>query len=104
VDDGDLTARTETRRGQALAALRAGSQDRLGQFFTPQRAASLIAGLPRLPQSGRLRVLDPGAGAGSLSAALVQRALNEAPGLEVEVVAVEVDPGVCKYLTATCRR
>lgn len=101
MDDDDLMARTETRRVEALAALGAESQDRLGQFFTPQRAASLIASLPRLSQSGRLRVLDPGAGAGSLSAALVQRVMNEAPGLEVEVVAVEVDPGVCKYLAAT---
>jgi adenine-specific DNA-methyltransferase len=101
VDDDDLMARTERRRIEALAALRAESQDRLGQFFTPQRAASLIASLPRLPQSGRLRVLDPGAGAGSLSAALVQRALSETPSLELEVVAVEIDPGVCGYLAAT---
>jgi len=93
--------RTEARRVEALAALRAESQERLGQFFTPRRAASLIAGLPRLPESGRLRVLDPGAGAGSLTAALVDRVLAEAPGVQVEVVAVEIDPDVVGYLAET---
>ena len=97
----DLMTRTEARRVQALATLDGDTQARLGQFFTPERAAALIAGLPRLPQSGRLRVLDPGAGAGSLAAALVHRALIEAPDVQVEIVAVEVDPHVSKYLSAT---
>lgn len=100
VDDSVMT-RTEVRRVEALAALRAESREKFGQFFTPQRAASLIAGLPRLPERGRLRVLDPGAGAGSLTAALVDRILAEAPGVGVEVVAVEIDPGAAGYLAKT---
>ncbi len=99
--NGDLMTRTEARRVQALATLDGEGQARLGQFFTPERAAVLIAGLPRLPDSGRLRVLDPGAGTGSLTAALVHRVLVEAPEVRVEVVAVEVDPKVSRYLSAT---
>lgn len=70
--------------------------------FSPQeRAAALIAGLPRLSEAGRLRILDPGAGSGSLAAALVARVLRECPVLELEIVAVEIDPEVGRYLQAT---
>ncbi|MFC9877889.1 Eco57I restriction-modification methylase domain-containing protein [Nocardia salmonicida] len=96
-----LLQRAEDRRTQALDALDADEQARLGQFFTPARAARLIAALPRLPESGTVRILDPGAGSGSLTAALVQRLLSEAPQLTIEVVAVEVDPQVAEYLQAT---
>jgi adenine-specific DNA-methyltransferase len=54
-----------------------------------------------LPRTGTLRVLDPGAGAGSLTAALIARILREAPGLEVDVVAVEVDPTAVAHLRLT---
>ncbi|CAN5346131.1 Eco57I restriction-modification methylase domain-containing protein [soil metagenome] len=97
----DLMTRTETRRTRALATLTAVEQTRLGQFFTPERAAVLIAGLPRLPRAGRLRVLDPGAGVGSLAAALVHRVGAEAPAVHVEIVAVEVDSSVSSYLSQT---
>ena len=98
---GDLMSRTEARRVATLAELDAGTQARLGQFFTPERAAQLIAGMPILPQSGVLRVLDPGAGVGSLSVALVDRVLADAPNVAVEVTAVEVDPRVVPQLKAT---
>lgn len=96
-----LSARIEQRRVAALSVLDGARQSRLGQFFTPGRAASLIAGFPRLPESGRLRVLDPGAGAGSLAGAVVARVLQDAPTLEVDVVAVEVDSGMVSYLAET---
>ena len=98
---GDLLSRTEARRVATLAELDAGTQARLGQFFTPERAAQLIASMPILPESGVLRVLDPGAGVGSLSAALVNRVLAGAPNVAIEVTAVEVDPRVAPQLRAT---
>jgi adenine-specific DNA-methyltransferase len=91
----------ERNRVDALAALDPKSQDKLGQFFTPSRAAVLIASLPRLPELGMIRVLDPGAGSGSLSAALVSRVLDERPDLHVHVVAVECDNGVIASLRDT---
>ncbi|MGH3938728.1 MAG: Eco57I restriction-modification methylase domain-containing protein [Pseudonocardiaceae bacterium] len=94
-------ARAEARRVSVLQTLSSDRQAQLGQFFTPERAAALIAGLPRLPEAGRLRVLDPGAGSGSLAAALAARVLRERPALELEIVAVEVDPEVGRYLQAT---
>ncbi|GLZ06295.1 hypothetical protein Acsp03_37610 [Actinomadura sp. NBRC 104412] len=97
----DLVAQAEQNRTAALAGLAPKTQDSLGQFFTPARAAALIAGMPRLPQEGRLRVLDPGAGSGMLSAALVARALGECPDLIIHVVAVECDTTILPHLKAT---
>lgn len=44
-----------------------------------------------LPETDRIRILDPGAGTGSLSAALVNRIRHERPTAIVELVAVERD-------------
>lgn len=97
----DLLAQAERNRVAALAGLNPKTQDSLGQFFTPARAAMLIASLPNLPEEGHLRVLDPGAGSGVLSAALVSRVLDERPNLAVHVVAVERDKDLLPYLTDT---
>ncbi|MGH3428915.1 MAG: N-6 DNA methylase, partial [Terriglobales bacterium] len=97
----ELLQRAERRRVDALATLDADDQARLGQFFTPGRVAQLIATLPRLPEVGTLRVLDPGAGSGSLTAALVERVLIEAPQLAVDVVTVEIDPVVAPFMRDT---
>lgn len=91
----------EMQRVAALGGLDAGSRNALGQFFTPAAAAALIASLPRLPESGALRVLDPGAGSGMLSAALVDRVLAERPGLSLHLIAVECDELVMPHLRAT---
>ena len=91
----------EQNRVEALDSLDAATQSALGQFFTPARAAALIASVPRLPESGLLRLLDPGAGSGMLSAALVARVLAERVALSVHVVAVERDHLVTPYLRKT---
>jgi adenine-specific DNA-methyltransferase len=57
--------------------------------------------MPRLPESGRLRVLDPGAGCGSLAASFVARVLNDAPRLSLEVLGIEVDHSVANALRET---
>lgn len=97
----DLLDVAEVERVAALGRLDVRAQSELGQFFTPAPAARLISSMPRLPDSGTLRVLDPGAGSGVLSAAIVSRALLENPCLSIEVVAVERDPTVLPSLRAT---
>ena len=96
-----LVGETEERRKAATSTLEPTTQARLGQFFTPAAAAALIASIPRLPEKGRLRVLDPGAGVGSLSAALVERVAAEVPDLEIEIVAIEADPSLLPALRET---
>src|SRR6266498_4385847 len=71
VEPAALLARAENRRVLALRSLPPAQQVALGQFFTPEPVADLISGmidLDRLPES--IRVLDPGAGTGSLTAAV----------------------------------
>lgn len=93
--------RTEERRTRASTSLEQNHRLRLGQFFTPREAADLIAGLPRLPAGEALRVLDPGAGAGSLTAAIIARIIRDGLARVVELVVVEVDSTVLPHLEQT---
>ncbi|WNC72494.1 Eco57I restriction-modification methylase domain-containing protein [Thalassotalea psychrophila] len=57
--------------------------------------------------SGDIKVLDAGAGVGSLSAALVQRALNDFDSKKIDVTAFEIDEVLTTYLNSTyefCRK
>lgn len=83
----EMSARAEDIRKQAVPT----SRRDLGQFFTPLEVAALVVAQIRLPASGTLRVLDPGAGTGSLCAALIARVLRERPRLGVDITAIEVD-------------
>lgn len=96
-----LLSRTEARRGAQMQAMDPVRQRSLGQYFTPRVVAERIAAEPRLADRGVLRLLDPGAGTGSLTAALVARVLRECPGLRVEVTAVEVEQAFHEQLHAT---
>jgi adenine-specific DNA-methyltransferase len=96
-----LIDRTEERRRRVGARLDARNRDRLGQFFTPAPAAELIAGMPRLASRGSLRILDPGAGIGSLAATLTARVIRETPEIALDIVAVELDPTIVPDLVET---
>jgi len=97
----DLLDRSESVRVRTLAQLEPSSQSKLGQFFTNSRTASLLTSMPRLPREGSVRLLDPGAGSGALSAALIARLLAEAPGVSIDLTAVELDPSVVPALRET---
>ena len=97
----ELLELAERCRVAALAGLDTKTQNDLGQFFTPVAAAALIASMPRLPETGTLRVLDPGAGSGMLTAALTARVLAERPALSLDFAAVETDASVLPHLQAT---
>ena len=73
----------------------------LGQFFTPEPAAVLIASMVELSPTPTFKVLDPGAGVGSLAAALVARAATEIAGTRLVVDAVEVDKALAVDLDET---
>ncbi len=80
----------------------------LGQFFTPiEVAQQLVQSLDAFPP--RIRAIDPGAGAGMLSAALVAHILSfDSPKIEeLEIVAYEIDRNISAYLIRTfqmCRK
>ena len=97
-----LAVRTEARRVAETADRSAAQRSALGQFFTPAPIASLLAGMFDPPE-GPVRVLDPGAGVGSLTAALVDRAVVEGWAGDLDVTAVEVDRDLLEVLTETLR-
>lgn len=97
-----LLASTEMRRIATARELPPTGRAQLGQFFTPAPVADIIAGLADIKQP-RLRVLDPGAGVGSLAASVVARAAREAPELVLDITAVEVEPLLAEPLAETLR-
>ncbi|GIG60618.1 SAM-dependent methyltransferase [Longispora fulva] len=96
-----LMERTEVRRQSLSSQLEVKRRARLGQFFTPAPVAEFIASLVTLPQAGLLRVLEPGAGVGSLAAAIVARVIRESPGVQLELTACEIDETLREALEAT---
>jgi adenine-specific DNA-methyltransferase len=70
-----------------------GKRSGLGQFFTPSAIATLMAGMVEPVPGGSLRILDPGAGSGALTSALVGSICAwPAPPARLDVTAVEIDP------------
>ncbi|MDQ3648644.1 MAG: Eco57I restriction-modification methylase domain-containing protein [Actinomycetota bacterium] len=98
-----LIERTDAREASVSEALDAKHRSARGQFFTPASVASFLAGLIDLPAQGRFTVLDPGAGVGSLSAAVAARAIEERSTCEITLVAVESDPALLDALSKTMR-
>ncbi|MDQ1292887.1 MAG: adenine-specific DNA-methyltransferase [Actinomycetota bacterium] len=103
----DLLALAENRRRAVLDSLDSLKQAETGQFLTPVLVARTMAFLPALPSSGHLRVLDPGAGSGVLTAAILDRVCQEAPAVTVSLTVVEADATLLEPLAgalADCRR
>lgn len=70
-----------------------------GQFFTGKETAMFMAGLFAIPQNASaLSILDPGAGSGILSVALIERLQNIRSVEKVELVCYENDPGILELL------
>ncbi|MCL2803319.1 MAG: Eco57I restriction-modification methylase domain-containing protein [Micrococcales bacterium] len=96
-----LLQQAERVRVESTLGLDSVAQTAQGQYFTPGGAAALIADLPKLPRDSLLKVLDPGAGSGILTAAVVDRVCRERYGGKVEVTAVECDQSLLPALQRT---
>ncbi len=93
------TVDIETRRRAATQPLDAHHRSQFGQYFTPEPVAQFMASLIKRPKSSkRLSVLDPGAGIGSLSAALLAHLKGQG-----DVTAYEIDNAFQSDLKDTLR-
>lgn len=97
----------ENFRVQAYAKLDVRSRSQMGQFFTPPAVAQFMASLfSDAPQE--LKLLDPGAGVGILTAAVVADAVERTqPPPAISVVAYEAEPRLADHLSqlhAACHR
>jgi adenine-specific DNA-methyltransferase len=100
-----LTQSVDERRIEAAALLDSRQRGHLGQFFTPAPVAVHMARmLQPLSSVAPFRLLDPGAGVGSLAAAVVEELLGRPDGpTAMEVVAYEIDESLHPALQATLR-
>jgi adenine-specific DNA-methyltransferase len=97
-----LIETTETRRLEASRKLKPATQTKLGQFMTPQPIAQFMAELFDDPTESEIRLLDAGAGIGSLTAAFVETVLQRPNTLQqIAVTAYEVDTLLSSYLQQT---
>lgn len=98
---GGLLERVEFYRLDATRRLDQSRRSGLGQFLTPLPVARLMASLFE-PGRRHVRLLDAGAGVGSLTAAFVAAAcLWEERPRELTVTAYEIDPLLSEYLQST---
>ena len=100
------TALAETAdfyRVDASLKLDADSRALLGQYMTPVPIGRFMASL-FTETRGEMRVLDPGAGVGSLTAAVAERLCKSAvKPRSVEFVCYEIDPVLSGYLGNTLK-
>ena len=71
-----------------------------GQFFTSPETAAFMASLFDIPHQETISILDPGAGSGILSVALIERLQNTSYVNRIEVVCYENDPNILELLQA----
>ncbi|WP_053958222.1 BsuBI/PstI family type II restriction endonuclease [Sulfobacillus thermosulfidooxidans] len=74
-----------------------------GQFFTPPTIAKFMASLVTFNRN-KIKVLDPGAGIGILTASLVDRIISENRSVDMDVDLFEIDHTVLPYLEQTLKK
>ncbi|HEX5001762.1 MAG TPA: N-6 DNA methylase, partial [Bacteroidia bacterium] len=85
-------------RIEASRKLDQSKRSEFGQFMTPSIIASFMSSL-FLKAKSAIRILDPGAGIGSLSIALIDQIYNtKKSGGEISVTAYEIDEKLLTYL------
>jgi adenine-specific DNA-methyltransferase len=93
-----LDSQTEYERQTSLD-----DRKRKGQFFTPPEVCQFMAHLFSARESSTFRLLDPGAGVGSLSAAVCDRFLRSHSSQHLEIHLFENDPELLPFLCKTLR-
>lgn len=71
---------------------------KIGQFFTSKETAEYMASLFAIPDKECISVVDPGAGTGTLSAALVDKVLQKDSQISIELACYETDENVLPVL------
>ncbi len=96
---------------ERLSELHAGSSDfshrkMKGQFFTPPKVSEFMAGMFEI-NGDSIRLLDPGAGTGILTAAFCERVMDNSDVSELTIDAYENDSNIIPFLRAvleSCRQ
>jgi adenine-specific DNA-methyltransferase len=93
-----LSQSADLIRQQATRSLDASKKIELGQFLTPSAVAKYMVSLFRPRPGPTIRLLDPGAGVGSLTGAFLERFMSGEGARRIDVTAYEIDEAMQKYL------
>lgn len=93
-------ATIEQRRQSVARSTTAARKSEFGQFMTPATIANFMASLFSSLADKNVRLLDAGAGVGSLTAAFAEEAKRQSAG-NVEAFAWELDPLIIAHLENT---
>lgn len=100
---GGLAETVDFYRVDASLKLDANQRSQLGQYMTPVPIGLFMASLFTKTR-GKMRVLDPGAGVGSLTAAVAERICSShTKPSSVDFICYEVDSLLCGYLRRTLK-
>ena len=76
-----------------------GERKFIGQFFTSMETARFMAGLFNVPHVDSIKILDPGAGSGILSAAVVEMLCNQSLSMkEIDLTCYETNSDIIPLL------
>ena len=94
----DPTQFAERLRVEICAKLEDSARRKLGQFLTPPAVSALLAGMYG-PMPAEVKLLDCGAGLGSLGAAFVEEAIRRPKRPKsIHIISVEIEPEFLPYL------
>lgn len=101
-ESASLTQIVDGRRREAMNKLDAEDKSAQGQFMTPRRVAGFMASLFGAQVDGDVRLLDAGAGVGSLTAAFVEEFLSHKLDIgRIAVTAYEIDSMLAEEMQDT---
>src|SRR6266496_2972602 len=91
-------------RQRASQAIPQGTKSEFGQYMTPSRIADFMASLFSVDPTMGIRLVDAGAGIGSLSIAFFERLLAKSNVNSIAWIGYEVDKNLSAYLNEHIRR
>lgn len=89
---------SDEKRRTANSRLVKENKSKLGQYMTPSSTASFMASLFPDFKNESIKLLDPGAGVGSLTLAFIDRFCRQDKQYKIDVTAYEIEPKMKIYL------
>ncbi|MCP4218240.1 MAG: N-6 DNA methylase [bacterium] len=96
-----LLKQVDSNRLVANSQLSVDSKSALGQYMTPAPVAEFMASLFQPVPLETIRLLDPGAGVGSLTSALIERLVDTHRAKDIYADAYEIDSLMASFLNET---
>lgn len=101
---GQLTKTVFQRSQEFISSLPKEEKKELGQFTTSPETARYMASMISIPTGESISILDPGAGSGILSAAVIDRLLEQHSIRHIHLTCYENDPKILPLLVSNIKQ